>query len=58
LIGVGAFRFLGEVIDLDAKRAFIGPQIDEYRESLEARTRSIEFMADRRISLYGKKTSI
>jgi hypothetical protein len=55
LIGVGAFKFNGEYIDLNAKRAFIGPQIDEYRESLEAKTALLTDMVCRKIGLYSER---
>lgn len=55
LIGVGAFKFNGEYIDLDAKRGFIGPQIDEYRESLEAKTALLTDMVYRKIGLYSER---
>lgn len=54
LISVGAFRFNGEYMDVDAKRAFIGPQLDEYRNSLEAKTANIRDMVYRKIGLYSE----
>lgn len=52
LVGVGAFKYNGEYIDNDAQRIFIGPQIDEYRESLEAKTAILTKMVCRKICLY------
>lgn len=52
LTGVGAFKFNAEGLDGDADRAYIDPQVDEYRLSLEAKTAGLTNMAKRKIGLY------
>lgn len=49
LAAVAACRFEGDVLDKAARVAYIDPELDEYREWLEKRTRHLGRMSKRRV---------